>query len=57
MLYQFDTEMEKYIELSNLKKKEFLNDKKLLFIKSLINENYKKRPDIKHILKILESLY
>lgn len=57
MLYEFNTEMEKYIEISNLKKKEFLNDKKLLFIKSLINENYKKRPDIKHILKILESLY
>jgi serine/threonine protein kinase len=69
MLNNFDTEMEKNIKITNLKKgvidesfeKKYYNgDKKYFnevnFIKILINKDYKKRPNAKKILEMIESI-
>ena len=76
MLNNFDTEMEKNIKITNLKKgmidesfekkyyngdKKYYNgDKKYFnevnFIKILVNKDYKKRPNAKKILEMIESI-
>ena len=62
MLNNFDTEMEKNIKITNLKKgmidenfeKKYYNE--VNFIKILINKDYKKRPNAKKILEMIESI-
>ena len=59
LLNNFDTEMEKNIKIMNLKKgiiDEDFEEKYLKFIKILINEDYKKRPNSQKILEMVESI-
>lgn len=62
MLNKFDTDMEKNIKITNLKKdiidEEFKTKyfDELKFIKILISKDYKKRPDTKKILSMIEVI-
>ena len=55
LLNNFNTDMEKNIEITKLKNDESTHIDELNFIKMLINTNFKKRPNTNKILEILES--
>ena len=59
MLNRFETEMERNIKITELKKgkvESYLEEKYIRFIKVLIEDDYKKRPDTKKILNMLETI-